>query len=167
MHRQRLAVWEDIKSAAQSMFKPPYKDPANKRRLMLGGQGLPSHSEFLVIANRMMDQRLPDNQMKGAYALFSNTVHPTPHAIRELFFVSEQEGKPVAELTRDLLFHENLTKMVVALFYNTVTYVMTYYGWDPDRHGELNEAIDRLMKDLFVGHPARPPFEQARRSHGV
>lgn len=115
----------------------------------------------------MMGQRLPDDQMKGAYGLLSNTVHPTPHAIRELFLVSEQDGEPVAELTRDLLFHENLAKMVVTLFYNTITYVMTYYGWDPHPHRQLTEAIDRVMSDLFVGEPAPGPFEHVQGSKRV
>jgi hypothetical protein len=167
VYLQRLAHYEDIRSAAHEMFEPPYTDPGGRRRLMLGRQRLPSHSEFLVIANRVMGQGLPDDQMRGAYALLSNTVHPTPHAVRELFLVSEQDGEPAAELTRDLLFHENLTKMVVALFYNTITYVMSYYGWDPHGHRQLTEDIDRVMKDLFVGEPPPGPFEHVRRSERV
>lgn len=42
---QRLADYEDIRSAAHDMFDPPYRDPADRRRLILGGQPLPSHSE--------------------------------------------------------------------------------------------------------------------------
>ena len=155
-HRQRQETYEVFEAASLSVFAAPIRV---KKQFVLGGHSLPGHAEIVVEASRLARTRLADEVIRGTYSLMSNTVHPTPHTIRELFAIERQGEQPTATLNRPDDFHENLVKMVVYFFYNALTYVMSYKGLDPQGHQALTEAIDTLMSDLFVGEPESAPFD--------
>jgi Sap, sulfolipid-1-addressing protein len=124
-YRHRQATLEDFEAAAISMFGEPIRV---KRQYRLGGQEYPGHRDLIVEASRVAKVGLPDRVIRGTYALMSNSVHPTPHSIRELFHVEQHGSEATATLARPADFHENLTKMVVFYFYNALTYVMSFPG---------------------------------------
>lgn len=156
-YRHRQATLDDFEAAAISMFGNPIRV---KQQYRLGGQCYPGHRNLIVEASRVAKVGLPDRVIRGTYALMSNSVHPTPHSIRELFLIEQQGSEATATLARPGDFHENLTKMVVFYFYNALTYVMSYKGLDPVGHEALGDAIDALMSDLFVGERRPGPFDR-------
>lgn len=156
-YRHRQATLEDFEAAALGMFGEPIRI---KQQYKLGGQQYPGHRDLIVEASRVTQLGLPDAVIRGTYALMSNSVHPTPHSIRELFLVEQHGSQATATLARPADFHENLTKMVVFYFYNALTYIMSYKGLDPAGHDALGNAIDALMSDLFVGDRAPGPFDR-------
>jgi hypothetical protein len=156
-YRHRQTTLEDFEAAAISMFGEPIRV---KQRYRLGGQEYPGHRDLIVEASRVAKVGVPDRVIRGTYALMSNSVHPTPHSIRELFHIEQHASEATATLARPADFHENLTKMIVFYFYNALTYVMSYKGLDPAGHEALGNAIDALMSDLFVGERAHGPFDQ-------
>jgi hypothetical protein len=97
--------------------------------------------------------------MKGTYGLLSSHVHPTTQIVRELFVVDEVEGQKIPRLTIDIGFHDRLAKMAVVCFYNALTHVVSYHGWAPAAYLELNDDIDALLPDVFVGGPTPGPFD--------
>jgi hypothetical protein len=104
---------------------------------------------------------MPDKIMSGTYGFLSNYVHPTPYPLRELVAIGDRDGEGVPELTRDIEFHERLTRLVVVPFYNALTYVASYHGWAVDRHKQLSDDIDRLLPGVFVDGPSAGPFDSA------
>jgi hypothetical protein len=147
-YRHRQTTLEDFEAAAISMFGEPIRV---KQRYRLGGQEFPGHRDLIVEASRVATIGLPDRVIRGTYALMSNSVHPTPHSIRELFHIEQHGNEATATLARPADFHENLTKMVVFYFYNALTYVMSYKGLDPAGHEALERAV-RAFSDEQVRH---------------
>jgi hypothetical protein len=157
-HRLRTQIYRTIKKDAEASFDPPHRN--DKGRPMLRGHLLPSPEEIVLHMNRAVTQPLADEVMQGTYGFLSNYVHPTPYSVREIFAMSEKDGQPVAELHRDLDFHDRLAKLVVVPFYNALSYTMSYHGWALARHKQLTDDIDRLLPGVFVDGPSQTKFDQ-------
>ena len=155
-HDYRVEKVLQFEEAARELFGETIQV---KKRYHLGGRTYPGHKALVVHASAVAKTNLSDEVIAGTYALMSNSVHPTPHAIRELFRVERQGTTAAVMPARPPDFHENLAKMVVFFFYNALTYAMSYNGLDPTAHQVLGDAIDLLMSDLFVGPRAPGPFD--------
>ena len=97
-YRQRQATLEDFEAAAVSMFGEAIRV---KQQYRLGGQTYPGHRDLIVEAGRVAKVGLSDRVIRGTYALMSNSVHPTPHTIRELFRI-EQQGSEASVRSRGI-----------------------------------------------------------------
>jgi hypothetical protein len=156
-YKLRARHYREVKNEAKALFPEPHQD--EKGKPMYRGERLPSPEAAVLHLNRVATRPLSEDQMKGTYGLLSSHVHPTTQIVRELFVVDEVEGQKIPRLTIDIGFHDRLAKMAVVCFYNALTHVVSYHGWAPAAYLELNDDIDALLPDVFVGGPTPGPFD--------
>ena len=89
---------------------------------------------------------------EGTYGFLSNLTHPTLYPIKQMRVWTHDEtaGHAVAHLQLDVAFSENLARAALAAFYNTLTYVTSYFGWPTDVNDELTERLDEVIPGFLI-----------------
>jgi len=110
-----------LRTDAHGLFAAPYEirpTERGRKRPALGGEYLPSHTEIVVRAVRLMSTSLDDQQARGAYALLSASVHATPNEIVDLTAPGDESDASSISITRDRRAHEPMVRMIVSFFYS-------------------------------------------------
>ncbi|GAA2339231.1 hypothetical protein [Dactylosporangium salmoneum] len=125
----------------------------NTRQRQIGGHGLLGPEGCVEWMFELLERRAGSNittrESLGIYGLLSNFTHPTLHVTREMReFV--QDGDHIVSVHEvDLQFVERQARLAVSVFYNTMAYVSSYFGWPRAPHDELTRRIDAVMPGMF------------------
>ena len=86
---------------------------------------------------------------EGVYGFLSNLTHPTLYPIRQMRVWTHDETAEhaVAHLELDIAFTENLARVALAAFYNTLIYVASYFEWPT----ELNDGLTARLDEVIPG----------------
>ncbi|WP_370615180.1 hypothetical protein [Mumia sp. Pv 4-285] len=89
---------------------------------------------------------------EGIYGFLSNLTHPTLYPIKQMrvWIHDETAGHAVAHLRLDVAFSENLARVALAAFYNTLTYVTSYFGWPIDLIDGLTARLDEAIPGFLI-----------------
>jgi hypothetical protein len=94
--------------------------------------------EFLKQAPSTADHR-------GIYDYVSNASHPTLYPHIEMWKIVELDGEKTLASQITLEDHEKLAALAIVPFCETLSYVMSYNGWPRRIHGQIIEALDKLL----------------------
>lgn len=88
----------------------------------------------------------------GVYGFLSNMTHPTLYPVRQLrvWEPADHDGHATSSLALDLPFLERQATAAVVAFYNTLSYIIGYYGWPSSAHDRLTSLIDEILPGTFV-----------------
>lgn len=89
---------------------------------------------------------------EGMYGFLSNLTHPTLYPVKQMRVWTHDEttGHAVAHLQLDVDFSENLARAALAAFYNTLTYVTSYFGWPTEVHDGLTAKLDEVIPGFLI-----------------
>lgn len=89
---------------------------------------------------------------EGIYGFLSNLTHPTLYPIKQMRVWTHDEtaGHAVAHLELDVAFNENLARAALAAFYNTLTYINSYFGWPTDINDGLTARLDEVIPGFLI-----------------
>ena len=94
---------------------------------------------------------IDERQALGTYGFLSNMTHPTLYPIREM--TQWENGVPdhlESVLSLDLSFIEKLAGAAVVSYFNTLSLLMSYMGWDDSSlHGEWEGLIEARLPGTF------------------
>jgi len=84
----------------------------------------------------------------GVYGYLSNITHPTLYPVRQMrdwIVAPGHEGHATSEVSVDVDFLVRQGTVAVLAFYNALSYVTSYFGWQTGPHDALTAAIDRTL----------------------
>jgi hypothetical protein len=88
---------------------------------------------------------------KGIYAFYSNLAHPTLYQLAELWTVAQRNGRVTLRPAYGAQGHEKQIRLTVVAFYETLSYVMSYYGLSHVCHDRLSDELERLLPGFLKG----------------
>lgn len=96
--------------------------------------------------------RIDARGAEGIYGFLSNLTHPTLYPIKQMRVWNHDEtaGHAVALLQLDVGFSENLARVALAAFYNTLTYITSYFGWPTDLIDGLTARLDEDIPGFVI-----------------
>jgi hypothetical protein len=97
-----------------------------------------------------MGQPLETRAAHGVYDYLSNLSHPTLYPHHQMWQLSERDDGPALESNVTVADHDKQIRIAVMPYYEALTYVISYNGWQSDIHARLNDTIDRLLPGVFV-----------------
>ncbi|WP_231735953.1 hypothetical protein [Arthrobacter sp. YC-RL1] len=87
----------------------------------------------------------------GVYGLLSNLTHPTLYPVREqrrwVYDVANDQA--TADLYVDVESVVKDARAAIAAFYNSLTYVISYFGWSTQAMAALEEKIEVVIPDFI------------------
>lgn len=89
---------------------------------------------------------------QGIYGMLSNKTHPTLYPARQMrdWVQDPIAGHSVAYLRLNPEAVELEARSALAAFYNSLTYVSSYFGWPTDANDELAETIESVFPTFFL-----------------
>ena len=149
-YKSRDKAYKDLKAEIGRRF--PGTAPDDLSCKMLGGQTLAKPGEVVTLMYDLLARHagsvITSKVSQGIYDYLSNVTHPTLYPTRDL---EEWVPSPdhldelVTILHVDIDFVERQTAVAVLAYYNALSFVTSFFGWNTDVHGQLTKAIDRLL----------------------
>lgn len=155
--------WRELRTEILVVFSGASKpDLAEEGGRTLAGERLPSPAAGASWMYELLESQagstVGTDAALGIYDFLSNATHPTLYPTRQLEHWVPMPGRRdmlMTQLRIDISFLERQAGAAVALFYNALSYVTSYHGWDRSIHDELTKQIDIVLPGL-LSDPAPP-----------
>lgn len=152
-HVNAEAYYTTLKQQILDRFPDSDKDSLGKRTLH--GQtllNLEATVTWMYALTEVAGSNISPRAGSGVYGFLSNMTHPTLYPARQMRVWRDEpeHGHAVAYLHIDVGFAERQASAALAAFYNALSYVTSYFGWNTSIQQRLEAKIEKTMPTFFV-----------------
>lgn len=143
--------WQTVRTRALIVFPASSKETLDNDELggqkLLGPQACVEwmYEQLRAGGGSTVDAR----QAKGIYDFLSSGTHPTLYQARQLREFVDHGDHYGARLTIEIGFLERMAAVVVVAFQAALSYAMSFYGLDLERHTQLMQHFDDVLPGVL------------------
>lgn len=143
--------WAAVRDRAIAAFPGTTRDDLSESKpgRTLAGQVLPGPEACVAgmfdLLHKEASGAATERQSRGIYAFLSSGTHPSLYQARQLRIPVDHGDHHGTMLSVDTVFLERLLATAVTTFYNTLSYVISFYGLPNDAHEALTLKIDAVL----------------------
>jgi hypothetical protein len=152
-YAQAAASWKQLRAEILARFPDATSDSLGKRQL--AGQQFLNPEKCVQSMYEFLETRtaasIDARVGQGVYGYLSNVTHPTLYPVRELrdwrIEAENHGGHATAVNVLPVEFLERQASVAAVCFFNTVSYVTSYFGWPVGHY----ERMADLLKETLPG----------------
>lgn len=152
VHQNAVARFRQRRSQVQIVF--PGTTPDMMGAGQVGGQTRLRPEECVTWMFELLERHaastISARQGEGLYGFLSNYTHPTLYPTQQMREWVDHGDHASSVHCLEIGFLDRQAQLAVVVFYNALSFVMSYFGWPTDRHDELTALIDRAMPGVFT-----------------
>ena len=149
--QRTVAAWKGVKADIVARF--PDSTPEELSKFKLHGQELPRLENCVMWMYELTARfggTISATVASGMYGLLSNLTHPTLYTVREMrVWTKDETGHNVANVRVTIESVEKDVRTALAVFYNALSYVTSYYGWPETALRTLEGEIEAVIPDFY------------------
>lgn len=155
IHQDHVQAWTQMRAEIMSRFPGSTKEAIGKGSL--AGESFPSPQAAVsqmydLLANNNASS-IDGDVAKGMYDYLSNVTHPTLYPSRQMtewLPHPNHPGELFAQLTLDVSDVEREVSAAVLAFYQTMSFVTSFYGWNRSVFDRFRAEVERSLPNAFM-----------------
>jgi hypothetical protein len=154
-HARYEKGWADLRTEIMGRFPGVTKADLGKR--LLNGEQLPGPQAAVTAMYDFLSKHgassLDGAVAEGVYDYLSNFTHPTLYPSRQIttwVLDPAHPGEVFAQLNLSVEQIEREVTVAVLAYYQALSYVTSFYGWDRSVFDDLDAKVARMLPAAFV-----------------